>query len=65
MHFLVTTHLKSGDYINCVVWANSIYRAEKKAVLFWADEGEDVHYAEAELFDTFEHGDITDYEIIE
>lgn len=65
MHFFVKTHLKNGDYINSVVVANSLYRAEKKAVIFWADEGEDVYYAESELFDTFEHGDITHYEIIE
>lgn len=64
MHFFVNVETDDGDY-RCVVCASSEYYAERKAVRYYKDEGEEVHSAQAEMFNTFEHGDINDYEIIE
>lgn len=64
MHFYTTVETDDGDYY-CVVCASSEYYAERKAMRHYKEEGEEVFKASAEMFNTFEHGDINDYEIIE
>lgn len=64
MHFYVAVDTDSGTYY-CVACAGSEFYAEKKAMSHYREEGEEVYSAEAQMFNTYEHGDITDYEILE
>lgn len=54
-----------GEYYRCSVRANSEYYAERKARVYWKSEGEVVVDVEAEMFNTFEHGDPEDYIVVE
>lgn len=59
--FYVTVETEDGDY-HYAVNAGSSYAAENKAKRYAAKDGEVVLDAQAELFNTFEHGDPDDYE---
>lgn len=64
MFWLVKVYVDGGEHYNCVAEAGSEYYAEKKARTHYKEEGEFVVDVEAEMFDTFAHGDPDDYEII-
>ena len=63
MFFLVEVETADGAY-RCVVNTSSEYYAERKARVYYKSEGEIVLDATAEVFDTFQHGDPEDYEIL-
>lgn len=63
MHFLVNVDTDNGTY-TCVAYASSEYYAEKKAMAHYRNDGEEVYHAAAEMFNSFEHGDLNDYDII-
>lgn len=64
MHFLCTVTVDGGEWYRCVASAGSEYYAAKKAKQFYKEQGEFVLDVETEMFNTFEHGDISDYEIV-
>ena len=64
MFWFVKVYVDGGEHYNCAVSASSEYYAEKKARAHYHEEGEFVVDVEAEMFDTFTHGDPEDYEII-
>lgn len=63
MQFLVSVDTEDGTY-RCVVVASNEFYAEKKAMKFYEDDGAEVYGADAEMFNTFEHGDPSDYEVL-
>lgn len=60
MHWYVRCYDENEEWTACVVHSNSPHTAEKIAL----DWYEDAVYAEAEMFNTFEHGDPNNYEIL-
>ncbi|CAB4134462.1 hypothetical protein UFOVP273_81 [uncultured Caudovirales phage] len=65
MWFLVTVEMQDGDSYRCVADASSTYYAEKAAIQHYKNDGHYVDNAEAEMFNTFEHGDISDYTVVD
>jgi hypothetical protein len=63
MYFYVTVETEDGDYY-VVANAGNEYYAEKLAKKYYQEDGEIVLSAQAEMFNTFEHGDYKDYEIL-
>lgn len=63
MYFLVRVETDNGTY-NCVAVANSEFSAEHKATDYYRGDGEEVWHAQAEMFNSFEHGDINNYNIV-
>lgn len=64
IYFLVSVGTDSGTY-HCVARASNYGYAELKAMEFYTNEGMECFHAEAEMFNTFSHGDITNYDIVE
>lgn len=56
--------MHDGDWYACVVDANTAGVAELVARRWYQNEDYDVESVQAELFNTFEHGDPGDYEIL-
>lgn len=64
MYWLVDVDTDDGGY-RCVVYSSSEYYAEKKARMYYRDEGLEVYSADARMFNTFEDGDVRDYTIVD
>lgn len=64
MWWLCTVWVDGGEYYRCAVRSGSEYHAAKLARDYYKSEGEFVVETEAEMFDTFEHGDPEDYQIV-
>ena len=64
MFFLCTVYTDEGDYYRYVASTGSEFHAARLARNHAKNEGLIVEDVEAEIFDTFEHGDPDDYEII-
>lgn len=62
MWWLCTVWVDGDEYYRCAVRAGNDYYASKLAREHYKREGEFV--VETEMFDTFEHGDPEDYEIV-
>lgn len=56
--------MQDGDWYACVVDASTARAAELVARRWYQNEDYDVEAVEAEMFNTFEHGDVSDYEIL-
>lgn len=67
MHFYTQIDTKEDGTYNCVVVAASAGQAIYKAAKHYKEDGYTVlyDYCDAVLFSTFEHGDYSDYEVIE
>lgn len=64
MFFRVSVETEDNGTFYCVVETNSMNAAERIALRHYKDEGEVVESAEAEMFNSFEHGDPEDYDIL-
>lgn len=64
MHFYTRVYMHDGDWYACVVDTSNTGAAEYIARKDYQHQGYDVESVEAELFNTFEHGDPQDYEIL-
>lgn len=65
VHWLTEVEDQDGEWWRIVVYANSEREANLKAKQHYRDnEGMEVWDADSELFDTFRHGDLSDYEIL-
>ena len=64
MWWLCTVWVDGGEHYRCVAKSGSEYYAQKLARQYFKSEGEFVVDVEAEMFDTFAHGDVSDYEIV-
>jgi hypothetical protein len=64
MYWFCRVYTDDGDHYNCVAHATNEFAAAKAARSFYKDEGEIVVDVEAEMFNSFEHGDPNDYEIV-
>lgn len=64
MWWLCTVWVDGGEYYRCVAKAGNDYYATKLAREHYRQEGEIVVDVEAEMFNSFEHGDPGDYEIV-
>lgn len=64
MYFYVTVVTEGSGTYYLAVYEQDMYWAEQKAIKYLQEEGELIEYAEAVEFDTFEHGDPSDYEIL-
>jgi len=65
MFWLVKVYTEDGEHYNCVANTGSEAHAELLARKHYQREGEVVELCEAQMFDTYEHGDPEDYEIVE
>lgn len=63
LQWYVRVFMEDGSWNACVSVADTDRMAEYVAVKGYRDDGYEVDFAEAELFNTFEHGDPRDYEI--
>lgn len=64
MYWFCKVYVDGGEHYNCVAHATNEFAAAKAARFFYKDEGEIVVNVEAEMFNSFEHGDPSDYEIV-
>lgn len=64
MFWLVKVYIDDGTHYICVARASSEAQAEYLARRFYQNEGEIVECAEAEMFNSFEHGDTRSYELV-
>ena len=64
MHWYVKVFMEDGDWYACVAEAKTPRMAEYLACKHYRDDGHEVEFASAEIFNTFEHGDQSDYEIL-
>lgn len=64
-HFYVSVETKEDGAYNCVVVAPNDNIAQWKAKKYYQQEGYTVVDTDIQLFNTFEHGDYSDYEVIE
>jgi len=65
MHWYCRVYDEDGDWTAYCVWAPTEYRAMKKLGNYILDvEGYTAESIVAEMWNTFEHGDINDYEIL-
>lgn len=64
MFWYCKVYTDGGEHYNCVASAGNEYWASKNAREYWKDEGEVVVDVEVEMFNTFEHGDPSDYIIV-
>lgn len=64
MYWLVQVYTDDGDYYTCVANASSEAQAEFLGRRHYIREGEFVEGTHAEMFNNYEHGDPTDYEIV-
>ena len=62
MFWLVTVFTEDGEHYRCVAQCSSESQACFMARRFYRAEGEVVEECEAEMFNTFQHGDTRDYE---
>lgn len=64
MWFLITVDTEEDGAYRCVVDTTHSASAERYARKYYQEEGFTVESAEAEMFNTFEHGDIRDYVVL-
>jgi hypothetical protein len=64
MYWFCKVYVDGGEHYNCVASAGNDYWAAKNARKYYQNEGEFVTDVEAEMFNSFEHGDPTDYTIV-
>jgi hypothetical protein len=68
VHWYCRVYDNSGDWTAYCVHGASEYRAERKLLLYLYDvegmTGDEIKKTELEPWNTFEHGDINDYEIL-
>jgi hypothetical protein len=64
MFWFVRVYTSDDEWINIVANANAEADAEFLARTYAIDEGHQVYDARAEVFNSFEHGDPQDYEIL-
>ena len=64
MIFFCKVYVDGGEHYNCAVSSGSEFHAARVARKHYEDEGENVLEVEAEMFNTFEHGDYQDYDVL-
>ena len=65
MHWYCRVYDKEGEWTAWCMWAPSEYRAIRRLGNYISDvEGYVAESIEAEMWNTFEHGDINDYEVL-
>lgn len=64
MYWFCKVYVDGGEHYNCVANAGNEFWAAKNARKYYQEEGEFVVDVETEMFNTFEHGDPNDYEIV-
>ena len=65
MHWYCRVYDEDGEWTAYCVWAPTEYRAVKKLGAYIQDvEGYTASHIECEMWNTFEHGDISDYEVL-
>ena len=64
MFWLVKVYIDDGTHYTCVARAVSEAQAEFLARKYYRNEGEVVESTEAEMFNSFEHGDTRSYELV-
>lgn len=64
MHFLVNVEVEDEGTYRCVVNSGSEFHAARVARKYYSDDGYVVNHVEAEMFNTYEHGDPEDYNIL-
>lgn len=64
MYWFCKVYVDGGEHYNCVASAGSEFYAARLARTHYTNEGEFVVDVEAEMFNSFEHGDPNDYEIV-
>lgn len=65
MHWYCRVYDEEGEWTAYCIWAPTEYRAIKRLGNYINDvEGYVAESIEAEMWNTFEHGDINDYEVL-
>ena len=64
MFWFCKVYVDGGEHYNCVASAGSEFTAAKAARVHYKREGEIVTDVEAEMFNSFEHGDPEDYTVV-
>lgn len=64
IYWLVEVEDENNDWTRCVVRASSEKQACFKARQWYTNDGMEVWDVSAEEFNTFDHGDISDYNIL-
>ena len=65
MHWYCRVYDEHGDWTAYCVWNSTEWGASKKLSLYAQDvEGYDPSDIECEMWNTFQHGNINDYEVL-